>query len=347
MSTPEPLYVRASVSARCNLNCVYCPKAEGMENRVPAHMRGQILDVDDYSTNLAHLARNGLRGVSFTGGEPTLNPDLPALVARAANIFDRVELTSNGRFFREMLPALAPHLDVLKISLDAVDPVVRSITQGTDAELDRAVGSIFAGCAAGLRVGVNVVVMRSTVDHINGVIELVRALNAKGLPGTAYVSLLDFYYSEERRAVWQEEFFPIEELATRFTARYGPSEAQDRFGCRFFWFDADGVQVRFKDSQGATHRAPKCRGCHRYCQEGIYGLKHSAEGWVTTCPTGDPMFGFHLAPGLGADEADRRIASLLRDIQFAHPDPHSFATMLETHGLTLGTGERKPLAVIG
>lgn len=98
----------------------------------------------------------------------------------------------------------------------------------------------------------NVVVMRSTADQIDGVIDFVRSLNSEGHPGTAYVSLLDFYYSEERRSFWQQEFLPIEELIESLAARYGAIETHERFGCRFFWIDADGVKVRFKDSFGAT-----------------------------------------------------------------------------------------------
>lgn len=330
----DPVYVRASVWDRCNLDCVYCPKGEGMENRVPPGLRGRRLTVGDYCSNLSHLARSGLRGISFTGGEPTLNPDLPELVARARRLFDRVELTTNGRRLPEMLPALAPHLDLLKVSLDAVDPeLVRGITRGTPWEADRAVASIRAGCAAGLPVGVNVVLMRSTIDQVDPVIDLCRAVNAEGHRGKAYVSVLDFYFSQERRALWEREFQPLEELESRFTARYGPSVVQERFGCRFFWFDAGGVQVRFKDSHGATHRAPKCRRCTRSCQEGVFALKHSVEGWVTTCPTGDPAFGVHLSAGLDPEEADRRLAPLLQDIANARPDPMTFATMLATHGL--------------
>jgi molybdenum cofactor biosynthesis enzyme MoaA len=336
MLTPEtnPIYVRASVSARCNLNCIYCPKKEGMENRAPSFLRGQSLTVAEYCRNLEHLARNGLRGISFTGGEPTLNHDLPELVAYAAPRFDRVELTTNGLSLVDMLPQIAPHLSLLKVSLDAVDPVlVTDITQGTQSEAVRAITAIRAGCAAGLRVGVNVVAMRSNVHEIERIIALCRSINGEGLPGSTYVSVLDFYYSAERRIIWEHEFIPLEELEARFTARYGLPAIQARFGCRFIWFDAEGVEVRFKDSFGATQRAPKCRNCRLYCQEGIYGLKHSVEGWVTTCPTGDPDYGMYLAPGLSNDEADKRLAPLLRDIQYAAPDPESFHNMLRVHQL--------------
>jgi len=336
MSThePDPVYVRASVSGRCNLTCVYCPKQEGMENRVPALLKGRVLQPSDYCNNLSHLARNGVRGICFTGGEPTLNPSLPILVAHAAHEFDRVELTTNGRFLEEMLPQLAPHLDLLKVSFDVADrQLSRSLTAGTARDYDRALNAIRLGCAAGLPVGVNVVVMKSTMQQVDQVVSVVRLLNREGHTGRAYVSLLDFYYSAERRDFWEREFVPIDGLAAEFARRFGPSVSHERFGCRFFWFDAEGVQVRFKDSFGSTHRAPKCTGCKYYCQEGVYGLKHSAEGWVTTCPTGDDSYGVHLSPGLSPDEVDRRLGSLLGDVAAAKPSNDTFRTMLTTHDL--------------
>lgn len=336
MLTPraDPVYVRASVAATCNLTCLYCPKDEGMENRVPATLRGRTLTLDQYRTNLSHLARNGIRGISFTGGEPTLNRQLPELIGAASGLFERVELTTNGRFLAEMLPAIAPRLALLKVSLDSVDSGVNGrLTAGSEEDTHRAIRAIRLSCAAGLRVAVNTVVMRSTVAGLDDVISLCRSVNSEGHPGRTYLSLLDFYYSDERRDFWESEFFPVGELEELFAARYGSPTMQDRFGCRFIWFDAHGVEVRFKDSYGATQRAAKCYKCKRYCQEGIYGLKHSVEGWVTTCPNGDPSLGVYLSPGLSDEEADRLLLPLLDDIRNSQPDSGSFATMLKTHRL--------------
>lgn len=334
MHNPDPIFVRASVSNVCNLSCVYCPKKEGMENRVPAHLSGRLLTVTEYCRNLDHLARNGLKGIAFTGGEPTLNPNLPELIRFAANIFERVELTSNGRHLYEMLPRIVPHLNLLKVSLDTTDPAfAQEITNGTIREVDRAVTAIRGACALGLKVAINAVLMRSNLAEIGQIIELCRDINRHGYAGKAYVSLLDFFYSNEKRAIWESEFVPASELATGFEQRFGPKLVQNRFGCTFYWFTADGVDVRFKDSLGATHRAEKCRRCTLYCQEGIYGVKHSVEGWVTTCPTGDPRYGAHLAPGLNDAEADATLAPLLRDIAEARPDTSSFKTMIERHNL--------------
>jgi molybdenum cofactor biosynthesis enzyme MoaA len=303
-----------------------------MENRVPTFLSGQRLSVEDYCRNLDHIARNGIAGISFTGGEPTLNPDLVALVRHAATAFERVELTSNGLNLREMLPDLAKHLHLLKVSLDTTDPLlVRKLTRGSAKEFSRASNGVKQACQLGLTVGVNAVVMRSTIDGIDGLIEFCRNINANGYPGRVYLSLLDFYYSSEQRQTWEREFVPIESVARQFDARYGPRVAQERFGCTFYWFDADGVIVRFKDSLGATQRAAKCQGCKHYCQEGIYGIKHSVEGWVTSCPNGEPALGAHLAQGITDDEADALLRPLMEDIRAAAPDRASFSTMLSTH----------------
>jgi len=339
MPKADPIFVRASVADKCNLTCVYCPKQEGMENRVPPHLAGRRLTAEQYSQNLAHIARNGITGVSFTGGEPTLNPELPQLVRSAAQMFERVELTSNGFRLLAMLPLLAPHLDVLKISLDTMDPVLGShITQSAQDEVKRATDCIVEACKLGLTVGVNVVVLRSTVNEIDAILAFCRHINGQGYPGRVYVSLLDFYYSPEQRRTWETEFITIEALAQDFEDRYGRRTAQQRFGCTFYWFNADGVEVRFKDSLGATHRAQKCTNCKHYCQEGIYGLKHSVEGWVTSCPNGDPLLGVHLTPGLGDEQVDDLIYPLIRDIRTAHPTPDSFDTLLRIHNLKLNGG---------
>jgi molybdenum cofactor biosynthesis enzyme MoaA len=305
-----------------------------MENRVPSRLAGQKLSVSEYCRNLEHIARNGIVGVSFTGGEPTLNSDLPTIVAHARSVFERVELTSNGFRLRSLLPRLAPNLHLLKISLDTTDAVLNSaITRGPVETIAEAGGCIEDACRLGLTVGINAVVMRSTLTEIAGLLRLCREINSRGYPGKAYVSLLDFYYSAEKRVEWERDFVPISGLADVFEKRFGTRRAQQRFGCTFYWFDAEGVEVRFKESLGATHRAAKCNGCAHYCQEGIYGLKHSVEGWITSCPNGEEHLGAHLAPGISDAEADAHLAPLVRDIREARPDPGSFAQLLETHNL--------------
>lgn len=336
MSMPEgdPIFVRASVARHCNLDCVYCPKAEGMENRVPDAIRGLTLDAPSYVRCLEHIARQGISGVSFTGGEPTLNSDLPWLAAQARKHFPRVELTTNGLNFVEMLPNLSDHLDVVKISLDSLeDRTFKAITRGRKEGLDHARTSIEAAATAGLRVGINFVAMKSTVHFMSDIIEYARDINSHTKQSNIYVSILDFYFSPSRRKFWLKEFIPAEYLERELSNLYGPPRIHTRFGCRFLWFEAAGVDIRLKDSFGATQRASKCSRCPHYCQEGIYGLKLSAEGWVTTCPTNDPKYGIRLTGEMTDEQVDELLAALMADIESSKPDQHSFRRMLDVHGL--------------
>jgi MoaA/NifB/PqqE/SkfB family radical SAM enzyme len=330
----DPIYVRASVYSKCNLDCIYCPKQGGMENKVPARLRGQVLTRSEYCDNLRHIARNGVRGISFTGGEATFNPHLPYLAAFASEYFENVELTSNGFRIVELLPELSKSLSLLKISLDATSPqIVADITRGTRKEASRAISAIRAGCKSGIAVGVNVVAMRRTLPEIANLVDLCRQINNEGYEGSCYLSILDFYYTAEARDVWEKEFVPMNELESLFISRYGQPTAEPRFGCRFLSFDVDGVRVRLKDSSCITLRAPKCGLCRSYCQEGVYGLKHSIEGWVTTCPSNEEDLGAFLRPGLSDRDADEVLSPVLADISEATPDPTSFQKLLAAHTL--------------
>ncbi|GIF01549.1 radical SAM protein [Paractinoplanes rishiriensis] len=338
-------FLRASVTAVCNLNCVYCPKDAGMENHVPAGLRGQRLPTAAYLRAMAAIAQTGVvGGIAFTGGEPTLNPDLPMLVAAARGWYRRVELTTNGRMLPERLPEIAEHLDVIKVSLDAADRgLSHAIMRGQRADHDRALDAIRLALRAGLTVGVNVVVMRRNLPQIAAVIRTVADLHAEADTGTAYVSLLDLYYTPSTRRLWLQEFVPLDALAGRLADELGDGVEQHRKGCVIRWFSYGGVQIRVKDSHESTYRGERCRTCTRYCQEGFYGLKLSVEGWLTPCPTGAEHLGVHLAAGLDDAGLAERIAPLAKELTATTATPDSFQRFLTSNDITLDESGRRTL----
>ncbi|MFF4270127.1 radical SAM protein [Streptomyces sp. NPDC001536] len=335
MSKPEadPVYVRASVWPKCDLVCHYCPVEEGMENRVPKRFAGERLSTSEYIRNLAAIARAGVRGVSFTGGEPTLRPDLPDIIRAVRPMFDRVELTTNGARLPKMTDAVKENIDLLKVSLDSVDTGQVALITGRRFAFDHARTSIQWAVAEEVPLALNAVLMRRTYANLDRTIDFVRGL-VQDAKAPVHLSLLDFYYSPSRHSEWTEDFLPTNGVLDLLTTRYGAPEVQDRFGCRFYWFDADGFSVRLKDSYSATMRAPKCQGCTSYCQEGVYGIKHSVEGWLTTCPSDREDLGTLLAPSLSDAELTDRVRLALRDIEDAVPVDDSFDILCATHGLT-------------
>lgn len=73
----------------CNLACTYCTITEAMRRRaLPAERVAREID---------RAAARGFKDIAFTGGEPTIRPDLPALVKHARRRgFERVKVASNG-----------------------------------------------------------------------------------------------------------------------------------------------------------------------------------------------------------------------------------------------------------
>src|SRR2546428_8416234 len=96
--------LRISVTDRCNFRCVYCMPEEGMQWL----KRESILSFDEIE-RIARVAVNlGVDELRLTGGEPTLRPDLPKLVARVARLPVRsLSLTTNGFLLRSMARPLA------------------------------------------------------------------------------------------------------------------------------------------------------------------------------------------------------------------------------------------------
>ena len=111
------MYLRVSLTDRCNLRCVYCLEEDA--RFAPERCSGTEL------RRLTALvcATAGVHKIRLTGGEPTLDPELVDHVRHAAALVPTVGLTTNGVLLEPLLPALrAAGLQRLNISLDAVDP---------------------------------------------------------------------------------------------------------------------------------------------------------------------------------------------------------------------------------
>lgn len=85
----------------CNLACTYCT--------ITDEMRRRALPIDRVARAIQAAAERGYHAIAFTGGEPTIFPDLPKLVRFARQKgFDDIKVASNGLRY-----AHAPYLDLL------------------------------------------------------------------------------------------------------------------------------------------------------------------------------------------------------------------------------------------
>ncbi|MBO3734168.1 GTP 3',8-cyclase MoaA [Glycomyces niveus] len=156
--------LRVSLTDRCNLRCTYCMPEAGL----PWLPKPELLTDDEVSRLVGIAVRDlGVTEVRFTGGEPLLRPGLPGIVAAAAALEPRPEisLTTNAIGLERLAaPLVEAGLDRVNVSLDTLDP-------GTFKELakrDRLAATlrgIEGAATAGLTpVKLNTVLMRGVND---------------------------------------------------------------------------------------------------------------------------------------------------------------------------------------
>ena len=167
-------YLRISLTDLCNLRCMYCMPAEGVEK----HSHGENLTLEEVAEIAAAAVELGVKKIRLTGGEPLVRRGVTGLVARLAALpgLRELTMTTNGlllpRFARELKAA---GLTRVNLSLDTLDPEkYRKITRtGT---LSAALAGLRAAEEAGLTpVKLNAVLIGGfNDDEIPAMVELTR-----------------------------------------------------------------------------------------------------------------------------------------------------------------------------
>lgn len=127
-----PVLSEIAITYRCNLKCAFCYAGSGCTaNPTGSDAEMSVEDIRGILRKIFHQAK--VPSVSFTGGEPTLIPELPALIRYAKDLGMRVNLITNGVKISQALAwEYADHgLDSAQVSLEGVtaeahDTIVRS-----------------------------------------------------------------------------------------------------------------------------------------------------------------------------------------------------------------------------
>lgn len=160
-------YLRISLTDRCNLRCVYCMPAEGVDWKEPA----EILSYDEIERFSRIAVEEGISKIRLTGGEPLVRRGVTDLVRRLAGVpgVESLALTTNATLLPRFAAGLREAgLERVNISLDSLDPdEYARITRG--GNLVDALAGIEAAFEAGFSpIKLNVVVVRSLAQDLLG-----------------------------------------------------------------------------------------------------------------------------------------------------------------------------------
>jgi len=150
-------YLRISLTERCNLRCLYCMPAEGVELTPSPQLltKTEIL-------RLANLfVSSGVTKIRLTGGEPTVRKDIEDICLELSNLkgLKTLSMTTNGIALTRKLPKLKDcGLTSLNISLDTLVPAKfefmtrrkghEKVLNSIDAAIDLGFNpvKVFVGC---------------------------------------------------------------------------------------------------------------------------------------------------------------------------------------------------------
>jgi cyclic pyranopterin phosphate synthase len=214
-----------------------------------------------------------VRELHLTGGEPTLHPDLPALIDLAVNMGLRVRMTSNGEHgARQMETCAHAGLDKINFSVFGTTPAELAAVQHARyrnperaaAKLNALKAAVTAAVASGIQANVNIVVP----DHSH--IERVHRLLDEYVPQASVRLLNSLSHGQQSVSAIEKA---LSERGAIPEARYVTAGAS---GSRTAYRLRDGRRVYFKQIRPV--RLPDtCTGCRfnndTDCDEGFYGVR--------------------------------------------------------------------------
>ena len=114
-SASHPILAQIVPIRRCNLDCAYCNEYDKFSNPVPLNVMLRRID---------RLADLGTTIITLSGGEPTLHPDLDAIIHRIRERGALATVITNGYLLTpDRIKRLnRAGLDYLQISIDNVTP---------------------------------------------------------------------------------------------------------------------------------------------------------------------------------------------------------------------------------
>lgn len=314
-----PVLSEVAVTSRCNLRCAFCYYGCGGAASVSANEK-QEMTADQIRRVLEaifHQARTP--SVSFTGGEPTLRPDLPRLVRHAKDIGLRVNLITNGT---RVTPALADELvaaglDSVQVSLEGTTPRIHDGITGVTGSFSRSVAAVGHFRDRGVTVHTNTTLNQRNLTDSVAMPRFIR--ETLRLERFSMNLVIPSGSATAGDAGADPLLIRYRDVAPMVTAILAASE---REGVEFMWYSPTPLCLFNPIIHGLGNKG--CSAC-----DGL--LSVDCNGDVLPCSSWDEPVGNLLETGF-QEIWDSRFAAACRQKELAHPDCRRCDSFAVCHG---------------
>lgn len=150
----------------CNQECLFCSN--------PA--TGKIIDFKEAQKAVDEYVEMGYRGIIWTGGEPTLYPRLPELIAYANERGIHSRIITNGqklsdlKYFKKLVDSGLEHIN---ISLFSDKPKIQDFLAQKKDSYKNIIKALGNASKIGVTVNVNTVINKYNSDHLSDIVKFV------------------------------------------------------------------------------------------------------------------------------------------------------------------------------
>jgi len=176
-----PMKVQWELTYHCNLKCQHCQIWQ-----IPTdEINKNTLSFDKQKKIVADLAKNGVRHVSFSGGEMFLQKTVYELIAYAKSLGLKVGGNSNAFLINEEIAqkVVDSGLDMLYISMDGDNAKTHDKIRGVEGAFDRVFEGVknLRNIKPDMKIFFNTTINRENVGQLTGVARLAKEYGISGL----------------------------------------------------------------------------------------------------------------------------------------------------------------------
>ncbi len=306
----EITYLRLSVTDRCDLRCTYC-----MDENFTFVPRRELLSLEQLDRLGSSFVSLGVRKIRLTGGEPLVRKGIIWLVDRLSRhlqdgSLDELTMTSNGTQLSRYAGQLAgAGIRRLNISLDTRDAgKFRQLSRL--GELSSVLEGIDASLAAGLKVKLNMVVIKDFNDH--EIAPMMEWAHGKGMDLTL-IEVMPFGDGER----WLPNLIGLDVIRTRLQERYTLKEVSLNTGgpAQYVQVEETGGRLGLITPMSSNF----CDGCNR--------IRVTCRGRLYQCLGRENHVDLRAA--LQENEDDAALNTAIRAAIAGKPEGHDFAERRE------------------
>ncbi|UKK67544.1 radical SAM protein [Prevotella communis] len=343
---PSPSFVQGYkmlniyLTNACNLSCTHCFMKAGKKLK-------NELSVNDWIRVLDEFTQAGGQFVTFTGGEPLMNPDFQTIIESAHKKGLQSTILTNGILWTdELIDQLSPLLAEVQISIDGVDDESNAKVRKAGI-FEQLVNQVVRFSNNGVRVSVATTFTNDNIDSADKYVELVKRINEatdkkvffkltkKILPGRAKT------YTEDENKAYEARIRQIEELIDAnakyqsFMEGHTPNLVSRNCGFGGLSIAADGnVYFCNRVLEVTSHGNVKDHPLLFFLQKGEQAHFETSVEYVDPCRT--CVLRYICGGGCRIDEYDFRgkewsIGQLLKQLKCQGPNEHLLKMMIESY----------------